>query len=42
MKEYLWEINKSQKTAIWKAEVLVVKPAYLLIESGKQIYPFKE
>lgn len=42
MKVYLWEIKKSQKTAIWKAEVLVVKPAYLLIESGKQIYPFKE
>ena len=32
LKVYLWEINKSQKTAIWKAEVLLVKQAYFLME----------
>lgn len=31
MKVYLWEMSKSQKTAIWRAEVILVEPAFLIM-----------
>lgn len=32
MKVFLWEVTEAQKTVIWRAEVLLVKPAYLKME----------